>query len=255
MNFSTILRTGAFVALSFVPFTAHAQSASLPVSGSNSTITASPATVAADGVQRVTITVLVRDRYERAMPDKRVSISVSDPETIIIPLSPVTDSMGRATFAIKSSVVGEVIVSAMIGSMEVYTKKSVSFTEPPACAYKDFELIKLADDGNDKTEADYQIYYYGRDCKRHPFPANAFESWYPDGTNVTTVSAEVMASIKLGSNVDHKYGKFVRFQSDARIYSAGRGGVLHDAVNIDPAKEVDVLSDALYINYTYALSQ
>lgn len=255
MHFSTLLRTGAFVALSFVPFAAQAQSASLPVSGTNSTITVSPAQIAADGVQRVTITVQARDRYERVMPGKRVSITVSNPETIIIPLSPVTDSMGRATFAIKSSVVGEVIVSAKIESMEVYAKKSVSFTEPPACQYKDFELIKLADDGNDRTEADYQIYYYGKDCKRHPFPANAFESWYPDGTNVTTVSADVMAGIRLGSNVDHKYGTFVRFQSDSRIYSAGRGGVLHEAVNIVPAQHVDVLSDALYINYTYALSQ
>lgn len=189
------------------------------------------------------------------MSGKRVMISVSNPETIVIPLSPVTDSMGRATFAIKSSVVGEVTVSAKIEAMEVYRKMSVSFVPPLKCMHDGLELIKLADDGDDSTEADYQIYFYGRDCKRHPFPANAFESWYPEGADVATVSAETMAGIKLGSYVDHKPGTFVRFQSDSRIYSAGRGGVLHETVNIDPAKEVDILSDALYINYTYALSQ
>ncbi len=229
---------------------AHAQSAYMPVSGMNSTISAAPAQIAADGSQRIQITVQVRDRNEQVLPGKRVTISVSSPEAIIIPLSPISDSMGRATFAVKSSVVEQVVVSAKIGDIEIYTKKTISFTQPPACPLAGLELIKLADDGDDSTEADYEVYFYGLDCKRHPFPANAFNSWYPEGANVSTISAETMASIKLGTYVDHKQGSLIRFQSDKRVYRAGRGGVINEVTDVDPAKEVDVLSDALYISYT-----
>ncbi len=249
MTLHTLFRAASLAALSFVPLAAHAQLSDMPVSGANSSIAASPAQIAADGAQRIQITVQARDRSERFLPGKTVTISVSNPDVIIIPLNTITDSMGRATFAVKSSVNGSAMVSAKIDGIEVYTDKTVWFTEPPACPLVAHELIKLADDGNPATDADEQIYYYGRDCKRHPFPGRALYSWYPEGIGASIVSAEIMASIKLGSFVDHKLGTLIRFQSDKRVYSAGRGGLIHETQSVDPAKEVDVLSDALYISY------
>jgi hypothetical protein len=101
------------------------------------------------------------------------------------------------------------------------------------------------------------------DNRRHPFPnANVYFSWFSDFSAVETVSAEVMASIPLGSNVVMRPGTWmIKIQTDPRVYVVEPYGVIRWIETEADAEAlfgpnwnqriVDV-SDVFFVNYTLA---
>jgi len=105
------------------------------------------------------------------------------------------------------------------------------------------------------------LYYLSSDGKRYVFPNDkAYFSWYPDFSEVQTVSDSVLSSYSLGGNVTYRPGtELVKIQSDPKVYAVDKGGVLR-WVNSESAataifgsnwsKHVDDIADAFFINYT-----
>ena len=105
------------------------------------------------------------------------------------------------------------------------------------------------------------LYYLSSDGKRYVFPNDkAYFSWYPDFSEVQTVSDSVLSSYSLGGNVTYRPGtQLVKIQSDPKVYAVDKGGVLR-WVNSESAataifgsnwsKHVDDIADAFFINYT-----
>lgn len=81
-------------------------------------------------------------------------------------------------------------------------------------------LVKLADDGNSKTEADSSVYYIGLDAKRHPFVTkDIYNSWYKDFSEVINIPGSTLASIPLGKPILVRPGtRWVKIQSDPKTY-------------------------------------
>lgn len=126
-------------------------------------------------------------------------------------------------------------------------------------------LIKLADDGNNATQADQTVYYVGADGQRHVFPSSkVYFTWYCDFSNVKIVSPDSLASIPLGHNVNYRPGlKMVKFTTSAIVYVVDTGGVLRPIANetvasqlYGPAwnKNIDDLSDTDFTSYTFGPS-
>jgi hypothetical protein len=81
------------------------------------------------------------------------------------------------------------------------------------------QLIKLPDDGNEKTQHDSTVYYIGADGKRHAFPnSSVYFSWYCNFSQVITVSAEELANFALGQNVTYKPSELVKFRGTNTVY-------------------------------------
>lgn len=72
------------------------------------------------------------------------------------------------------------------------------------------------------------VYFIGADDRRHAFPNDkVFFSYYPDFSEVLTVSAETLADIPLGSNVTMNSGTWlVKIQSEPRVYAVEPSGLL-----------------------------
>jgi hypothetical protein len=123
-------------------------------------------------------------------------------------------------------------------------------------------LVKLADDGNAKTQEDSAVYYIGADGKRHAFPnAQAYFTWYPDFSTVLVIDAAALAKIPLGANVTYKPGeKMAKFVTWPKVYAVAKGGVLRwikteaiatELYGLTWNKKIDDINDAFYINYTF----
>jgi maleate cis-trans isomerase len=105
------------------------------------------------------------------------------------------------------------------------------------------------------------LYYLSTNGKRYVFPNDkAYFSWYPDFSEVQTVSDSTLASYPLGGNVTYRPGnELVKIQSDPKVYAIDKGGVLR-WVNSESAataifgsdwsQHVDDIADAFFINYT-----
>ena len=128
---SVFTATGDSVALSTTPgvtFTA--------VSAANSTVTASPPTVVADGSATSTITVTLKDASGNPFAGKAVSLAhTSGPGSpVITTVSATTDASGVATFTVTSTTVGECIFTATddTDSLVITQTATVTFAQPPA---------------------------------------------------------------------------------------------------------------------------
>lgn len=105
------------------------------------------------------------------------------------------------------------------------------------------------------------VYYYGADEKRYVFPTEkTYFSWYPDFTNIKTLSDDALASIPLGGNVTYKPGvRLLKITTDPRVYAVDAHGTLRHIATESLATQlygsgwalmVDDLSDAFFVNYT-----
>ncbi len=121
-------------------------------------------------------------------------------------------------------------------------------------------LIKLADDGNPKTQEDTAVYYLGTDGKRHAFPnEKVYFSWYCDFSSVKTISPQDMASIPLGQNVTYRPGlKAVKFLSGPTVYIVRPNSTLQPIATQDDAKallgnnwnqKIQDINDTFYTDY------
>ena len=125
---SVFTATGDSVALSTTPgvtFTA--------VSAANSTVVATPASVAADGITTSTITVTLKDASGNPFAGKAVSLAhTSGPGTpVIATVSGTTSASGVATFTVKSATVGADVFTATDTTDSVTLTQTATVTFAP----------------------------------------------------------------------------------------------------------------------------
>ena len=85
------------------------------------------------------------------------------------------------------------------------------------------------------------VYYYGSDGMRYTFPnEKSYFSWYTDFSSVQTVSDAELAAIPLGGNVTYRTAaRWVKIQSDPKVYVVSPNGTLHWV-------ESEAIAEALY---------
>lgn len=106
-------------------------------------------------------------------------------------------------------------------------------------------------------------FYLGRDCHRYAFPPNeTFLTWYPDTSNVITVSDAMVAAIPIGGNIMFRPGTWlVRLDSDTstRVYAVTGCGTLRwienestiaELYGSDWRSRVHVVTSSYVPNYT-----
>jgi hypothetical protein len=84
------------------------------------------------------------------------------------------------------------------------------------------------------------VYYYGYDGLRHSFPSElVYRSWYPDFSDILTISAMELSNLPLGRNVTMKPGTWlVKRPDDAKVYAVEPGGILRWLATEDLARRL-----------------
>jgi len=84
------------------------------------------------------------------------------------------------------------------------------------------------------------VYYLAEDGKRYVFPNEGiYYSWYPDFSDVATVSCEDLASFPLGDRIQYQAGtSLVKIPSVPTVYAVESDGVLRPIPSEDAAKDL-----------------
>lgn len=84
------------------------------------------------------------------------------------------------------------------------------------------------------------VYFLGEDGKRHVFPnEQMFFSWFPDFSDIKTISCEDLASLPLGENVVYQAGtRLVKLPSVPTVYAVEDDGVLRAVTSEAQAREL-----------------
>lgn len=150
-------------------------------------------------------------------------------------------------------------LTSVLGSGS-YSPISTAST-PMVISSRTHQLLKLADDGNPKTQEDSTVYYIGADGKRHAFPnPSVYTSWYCDFSAVQIVSKAELASFALGRNITYKPGvQLVKFRGAPTVFVVQPNHTLRalpdetTANNLFGnawAKRVRDIEDTFYLDYT-----
>lgn len=97
------------------------------VSASQSTVTASPTTVAADNTSSATITVTLKDANSNVISGQNVTLSQGSGSSTISPTTSTTNSSGVATFTVKSTKAESVTYTATANSISLSSTPTVTF--------------------------------------------------------------------------------------------------------------------------------
>lgn len=109
------------------------------------------------------------------------------------------------------------------------------------------------------------VYYYGYDGQRYTFPnEKTYMTWYTDFSDVTTISDSALADITLAGNVVYRGGaRWIKIQSDPRVYVVSTDGALHwlesesvatSYAGSDWASFIDDVPDGFWPDYTVGAS-
>jgi alpha-galactosidase len=104
-----------------------------PVSAGNSTVTASPASVVANGITTSTITVTLKDSNGLLIANEGVTLSGNPSGATITPAgAQTTNANGQSAFNVKSSTIGPVVFTAtsVTDSVTITQTANVNFTDP-----------------------------------------------------------------------------------------------------------------------------
>lgn len=127
------------------------------------------------------------------------------------------------------------------------------------------DVVKLPDDRNPETTYDSTLYFLNTNGKRYVFPSDKiYFSWYPDFSNVKTISGTDLAMISLGGNVRYRPGvRMIKLQSAPAVYVILRGGTLRALPHESVARAlygqnwnqfIDDLPDAFWTHYKLSTS-
>jgi cellobiose-specific phosphotransferase system component IIA len=105
------------------------------------------------------------------------------------------------------------------------------------------------------------VYYVGDDGARYVFPnENIYFSWYPDFSEVKTISCEDLASFPIGDRLVYRPGtSLVKMPSDPSVYAVESDGVLREIPSEEVAEDlfgddwegrVDDVSEAFWSSFT-----
>lgn len=234
------------------------------VSSSLSTITVVPSQIPANGVDKATLTVTVKNFSGAPLANKSILVfkALSVGPVSISPSNATSDQYGQAVFTLTSATPGDATIRASIDGSILETH--VQFVPAATCEFSiySYSLVK---------SRDYPaVYFYGKDCKRHAFPdEKTYFGWYKDFEGVVSLAPADIAKMPLGKNVTHRPGyRMIKFPSVNKVYAVSRGGVLHwittealaetlygpHGINDYPPgvawnQKVDDVAEAFYTNY------
>ncbi|MBU0649103.1 Ig-like domain-containing protein, partial [Patescibacteria group bacterium] len=171
------------------------------VSASLSTVSASPASVTADGSSYSTITVTVNDGSSNPISGKTVTLSSSRGATDTISIvSGTTGADGKASFQVRSSTTGSATLTAIADGTTITQTAAVTFISGGT----------TLSPGDRFKSSGSTVYYYGTDGKRYIFPTEAvYFSWYSDYSGIKTVTDSQVVDVALGGNVVPKPGTYL----------------------------------------------
>lgn len=98
------------------------------ISLQNSYLFASPLTAAADGKERIRLTVFVLDNQGRGVYDQTV-VLIKDASLTVTAVQPTTDELGQAVFEVATLSVGEYFLQVQAGGRLLSQKARVVFRE------------------------------------------------------------------------------------------------------------------------------
>ncbi|GGJ14160.1 Ig-like domain-containing protein [Paenibacillus hunanensis] len=104
---------------------------SAPADAFKSTVTASPATVTADGTSSSTITVTVKDANNNVLDGKVVTLGKGASNSTISPSSQTTDASGVATFTVTNTKAEQVTYTASVAADSVTISATANVTFQP----------------------------------------------------------------------------------------------------------------------------
>lgn len=252
----------AYCLLLTVP--AHAQSAGQTINWDASTFGANKTSVKADGIDSATVSVTIKNMYYGSMPDLPVSLTSSRGDMDeIVPLTPTTNSSGRASFLVRSLRNGTSTYTAIVNGQTFPNKTvSIGYQAGLSLSLPVGSLIKIPDDNDVQNLSDTAVYYYASNGKRYVFPnEKTYFSWYGDFNNVRIIPIDQMSLVPIGGNVTYRpASRLVKFQTDSKTYLPTKGGILRWAKTEDIVRnwfgddwnrEVDDISEAFYVNYKF----
>ncbi len=219
--------------------------------------------VKADGIDMARITVTVRDQNLIPLVGAKVVITSSRGSAdAIVAETNDTDLLGKEYFDVRSLKNGTADLTATADGVPLQKTVTISFGGGLTFDLKDGDLIKIPDDGDVATLNDTAVYFYAADGKRYVFPnEKVYFTWFPDFSKVRTIPIDQMSLIPIGGNVTYKAGsKLVKFQTDPKTYLPTKGGVLRwvqseqaarDLFGADWNAQVDDITEAFYVNYTF----
>ncbi len=84
------------------------------------------------------------------------------------------------------------------------------------------------------------VYYLAEDGKRYVFPNEGiYYSWYPDFSDVVTISCESLASFPLGERIQYRAGtRLLKIPSVPTVYAVESDGVLRPIPSEEAAKDL-----------------
>lgn len=151
-----------------------------------------------------------------------------------------------------------VFASDMSGAIDTYIMTLDDSPTPTSG-----ELLKLACAPNAHADDPCKaVYYAGADGMRHAFPnERTYFTWYPDFSQVKTISQTALSALPLSKNVVYRPGvKMVKFVTDPKVYAVAKNGVLRWISTAQLASayyglswntKIDDLSDALFPDYHF----
>lgn len=252
----------AFSLLLF-PSIALAQSPSQTVNVAASSISTSKKTVRADGIDNAQINLTLKNNFYGSLEGATVGLRSSrGNQDEIITLNGTTNSIGGASFLVRSLRNGTSTYTAIVNGTDFSKTVDVFFSQGLALQLPVGALIKIPDDSDVKTLSDTAVYYYASNGKRYVFPnEKVYFTWYPDFSQIRIIPLDQMALIPIGGNITYRpASKLVKFQTDPKVYLPTKGGILRWAKteNIVQTwfgnewnKNVDDISEAFYVNYTF----
>jgi acyl-coenzyme A thioesterase PaaI-like protein len=104
------------------------------------------------------------------------------------------------------------------------------------------------------------LYWYASNGKRYVFPnVNTYYSWYPNFSNVNTISDTELTSIPLAGNVTYRPGaKLIKITTNPKVYAVARNGTLRwvtseyiasQLYGADWKQKIHDVPDVFFINY------
>ncbi|RPI33909.1 MAG: DUF11 domain-containing protein, partial [Chloroflexota bacterium] len=215
----------------------------ISVSPSFSTVDASPATVAADGLTAGTITVTVLNAEAEPMPNRAVSVGLASGTTVfvdgqmIIPLTMfadigLTDASGVATATITSTTTGERVFFARSGLEVFQDQAAVTFVAgpvDPAASSISTQISQAPADGTSPVTVTVTL----RDAFGNPVPGAQVVIGATGSAQVTQPFSLTDASGQTQGSVRDAVGENV-------VISASGNGILLDATRMVSFKYADL---------------
>ncbi len=219
----------------------------------NSTVSSDKTSIINDGLDKATITVILKDTSNEPIVNRQITVEKIDTKDMIISLpNDKSDSTGKITFEARATSIGSNTIAIKVDDQIIQTLLISAVTaESKNLGINAGDLIKAS------TPA---IYFYACNGKRYVFPnQDVYLSWYSDFKDVKIITDADLASIMIGGNVTFKPGvKLVKITTDPKVYAVDNSGTLRWisteslAVSLYGSNwttKINDVADSFFVNY------